>query len=195
MKTVRLEEIRSDLGLSKGDFAEAMGVQSNYYSHILAGKGKSNLRLEHLESLLKRYGVNPAWVMEGIGEKFLNLKEGTGTLIAGHIIPEPPFTDHIDPELLSYFVNAIIVESQLPILGSDLSYAVAVRYGKYYIGKYPNATRDNLDIPALTAGFLTLLQTLQSLVNATFELQAGDKVQVRFGEQYYNFVRPALPDK
>ncbi|MCA0234928.1 MAG: helix-turn-helix domain-containing protein [Bacteroidetes bacterium] len=194
-KNQRLEEIRAELGLNKTEFAEVMGISPHGYQHILAEKGKGNVTLNHVENLLKRYSVNPAWILTGIGEKFLNLKDGTGTLIAGHIIPDPPFADRIDPELLSHLVNAIITESQLPILGSDLSYAVAVRYGKYYIGKYPNATRDNLDIPALTAGFLTLLQTLQSLVNATFELQAGDKVQVRFGEQYYNFVRPALPDK
>ncbi|MBL7779971.1 MAG: helix-turn-helix transcriptional regulator [Saprospiraceae bacterium] len=195
MKTARLEEIREELGLNKSEFADVMGITPHYYYHILAGKGKGNLRIEHLQALLVRYSVNPAWVIEGIGERFLDIKEGTSSLIAGHIIPEPPFSSQIDPDLLDFFVNTVIIESNLPIIGSDLSYAVAVRYGKYYIGKYPDATRENLNIPALTAAFLTLLQTLQSFVNATFELQVGDKVQVRFGEQYYNFVRSSQPDK
>jgi transcriptional regulator with XRE-family HTH domain len=71
MKTDRLEEIRQDLGLSKAQMAELMGIEASYYSHILKGEGKGNLRLEHLERLLNDANVNPLWVMTGEGEKYL----------------------------------------------------------------------------------------------------------------------------
>lgn len=71
MKTDRLEEIRRDLGLSKAQMADLMGIEASYYSHILKGEGKGNLRLEHLERLLNDANVNPLWVMTGEGEKYL----------------------------------------------------------------------------------------------------------------------------
>jgi len=71
MKTDRLEEIRQDLGLNKAQMAELMGIEASYYSNILKGKGKGNLRLEHLERLLNDANVNPLWIMTGEGEKYL----------------------------------------------------------------------------------------------------------------------------
>ena len=62
MKTDRLEEIRRDLGLSKAQMADLMGIEASYYSHILKGEGKGNLRLEHLERLLNDANVNPLWL-------------------------------------------------------------------------------------------------------------------------------------
>ena len=70
-KTSRLEELRLDFGLNKADFADLMGVSKNYYYNILKGDGSSNLRLEHLENLLTKKGVNPAWIMTGQGNKYL----------------------------------------------------------------------------------------------------------------------------
>lgn len=194
-KTSRMEQIRQILGLNKTEFAASMGVTPSYYYNILNGKGASNLRLEHLESLLERHSVNPAWILTGQGEPFLNTRNGSSQWIADHIIPEIPLSVQIDDELLTHLVNSVVAASGLPILSSDLAYGLAVRFGKYYIGKYPDATRDNLDIPSLTASFLTLLQTVQSLVDATFELDQQGKVVVQFGERYYNFVRQAQPGK
>lgn len=71
MKTDRLEEIRQDLGLNKAQMAELMGIEPSYYSNILKGEGKGNLRLEHLERLLNDASVNPLWIMTGEGEKYL----------------------------------------------------------------------------------------------------------------------------
>lgn len=64
-KTSRLEDIRQNLGISRTEMAEAMGIERTYYQHIIAGKGKGNLRLDHLEALLETYGVNPVWVITG----------------------------------------------------------------------------------------------------------------------------------
>lgn len=71
MKTDRLEEIRRDLRLNKAQMAELMGIEASYYSNILKGEGKGNLRLEHLERLLNDASVNPLWIMTGEGEKYL----------------------------------------------------------------------------------------------------------------------------
>ncbi|MCB9315937.1 MAG: hypothetical protein H6569_07355 [Lewinellaceae bacterium] len=51
--------------------AELMGIEASYYSNILKGEGKGNLRLEHLERLLNEASVNPLWIMTGDGEKYL----------------------------------------------------------------------------------------------------------------------------
>lgn len=195
IKTDRLEEVRQVLQLNKTQFAEAMGIKPHYYYHILGGKGNANLRIEHLESLFTKHSVNPAWILTGIGERFLEMKGGVSLLAGDDIIPEPANVDAINQDDVHYLMGKIFTEINLPILTSDLAFFVCERYCKYYIGKYPDATRESLDIPALTAGFLALLQTLQSLVNAAFQLQSEDIVQVRFGQQKYNFVRQVQPGK
>ena len=45
-----------------------MGIDQSYYQHIIAGKGKGNLRLEHIESLVATTGINPLWLLMGEGE-------------------------------------------------------------------------------------------------------------------------------
>ncbi len=194
-KISRMEQIRQQLGLNKTEFAAAMGIGKNYYSNILNENSSNSLRLEHLESLLETHSVNPAWILTGQGEPFLNIRSGASQWIADHVIPDLPLSVQIDEELLTYLVNSVVAASGLPIVSSDLAHSLAVRFGRYYMGRYPDATRDNLDIPALTASFLTLLQTVQSLVDATFELDQQGKVVVRFGERYYNFVRQNQPGK
>lgn len=70
-KTARLEEIRQDLGLNKSQFASVMGVSPHYYYGILKGKGKANLRMEHVERLLEYANTNPVWLLTGEGEKYV----------------------------------------------------------------------------------------------------------------------------
>ena len=70
-KKDRLEQVRAELGLNKTEMAEKMGITQSYYQHIIADKGKANLRLEHLEQLLMSAGVNPLWVLSGEEEMFV----------------------------------------------------------------------------------------------------------------------------
>jgi len=77
-KTERLEEIRQELGLNKSQFARAMGIDPHYYYGILEGKGKANLRMEHVERLLDHANVNPIWVLTGDGAKYINATAGEG---------------------------------------------------------------------------------------------------------------------
>lgn len=193
MKISRLEEIRQELGLNKSQFAQEMGLTLQYYSNIINEKGTSNLRLEHLEALLINRGVNPAWLMSGEGDKFLSV-HNTSEWIAGTIIPDVPVTAVIDEELKIYLTKQVVRFSNLPIAESDLAFSIGLDMCKVYIHKNPNVTRDNADIPALTSAFLVLLQTAQSILSQTFELQ-GDTVEVRFGGRYYSFQRSGQPDK
>lgn len=71
----RLEEIRKHLSLSKGKMAELMGIDQSYYGHILRDDGRGNLRLEHLERLLRIERVNPIWVMTGEGDMILRISQ------------------------------------------------------------------------------------------------------------------------
>lgn len=192
-KTDRLEQIRGRLGLNKTEFADAMGVSNRYYYNILSGAGSGNLRLEHLESLLQRFKVNPAWVLTGEGEMFLEIQDNTTEWISGSIVPDIPITAKIDEELLSYLVNKVAAASGAPMVRDDLGYSLLIRFGRYYIHRSPDATLDNLDIPALTASFLTLLQTVQSMVDAVFELESEGRVVVSFEGRYYNFQRQGRP--
>jgi transcriptional regulator with XRE-family HTH domain len=72
MKTERLEEIRLELGLTKTEMAGMMGISPHYYYNIFNPKSTSSLRMEHLESLMEKAGVNPVWVLTGEGEKYLH---------------------------------------------------------------------------------------------------------------------------
>jgi transcriptional regulator with XRE-family HTH domain len=187
-KIWRLEEIREELGLSKQEFAGCLGIKANYYTHISNANGKGNLRLEHLESLLASKSVNPVWIMTGQGEKYLNLSKAPtqGTVLAGEV-PIAPANGSVDQELLNHFVIEVMRQIQLPLLASDFAYAILLDFGKRYMGKNPDATQQTLDIPGLSAAFLALLQTAQSLIEHRFE-SGEDTIELRFAGQTYRFV-------
>lgn len=88
MKISRLEEIRQELGLNKSQFAQAMGLNLQYYSNIINEKGTSNLRLEHLEALLINRGVNPAWIITGEGEKYLPINGAERPVITAQMLKD-----------------------------------------------------------------------------------------------------------
>ncbi len=195
MKTSRLEEIRAILGMNKTEFASAMGVGANYYYNILKGGGASNLRLEHLESLLEKHSVNPAWIITGKGDRFLDIKEASSGWIAGQIIPEVPDDVEIDAELQGYLVRSVIKELRMPLLASDLAYGLLLRFGRYHIHRHPGVKSDDLDIPSLTAAFLTLLETVEVLMEQVFQLDQAGRVSIQLGQQTYNFVHHGRTDK
>lgn len=99
-KAQRLEEIRADLGLNKTEMAALLGIDQSYYQHILKGKGKGNLRIEHLERLLAQASINPLWVLTGQGHKIIRIsneieweKEPTDEQIdalANYVLEESP---------------------------------------------------------------------------------------------------------
>ncbi len=195
MESSRLEDIRLRLGLKKKAMATAMGIKPTYYSNILAGTGHGNLRIEHLVALKERYNVNPAWILTGSGEPFLTADQNNTEWIAGSAVPDIPDSAVIDDELLAYFIGEVTKQSGMPMVLSDLGYSLCVRFGKYYMHKNPDATRETLDIPSLTAAYVALLQAVQGMVSAVFELESPGKASVFLEGHQYNFVRRSPPGK
>lgn len=193
MKNDRLEEIRRILGLNKTEFAHAMGISSHGYQHILAGKGKGGVTINHLESLFEKHSVNPAWVLLGQGEMFLT--QDKTEWISGSIVPDVPTGFQVDETLLSQLMYKVSMASGLPLVSSDMAYALLLRYCKYYIHKNRDVAPDQWDIAAATAAFLAMTQTLQSMVSATFSLDGPDTVSVRFEGLVYKFQRPPRTGK
>lgn len=175
--------------------ADIMGITPHYYYGIIAENGKANLRIEHLESLLKARNVSPTWILTGEGEMFISHMPSDTEWIAGSAVPDIPDSAIVDDELLAYLIGEVIKESGMPMVLSDLGYSLCVRFGKYYMHKNPDATRETLDIPSLTAAFLALLQALQGMVSAVFELESPGKVSVSLEGHQYNFVRRSPPGK
>lgn len=174
--------------------ADAMGITPHYYYGILAGNGKANLRIEHLESLLQRHNVNPAWVLAGKGDQFLKGEANQHGWIAGHIIPDLPVTAQIDEEKLAFVVGGIMRACGLPMIYGDLAYHVLVKFGKWYIYKNPDVAPEQMDMPALSAAFVASLEAIQSMVTAVFDVEPG-KVSISFEGRTYSFVRLDQPAK
>lgn len=66
----RLKEIRKSLGFTQKQFADSLRLKQGSYSDIERGKvGISGVLLKFL---ITKYRVNPLWLYEGTGDKFLN---------------------------------------------------------------------------------------------------------------------------
>ena len=67
----RLKEIRKNLGFTQKQFADSLGLKQGSYSDIERGKvGISGVLLKFL---ITKYRVNPLWLYEGTGVKFLDV--------------------------------------------------------------------------------------------------------------------------
>ncbi|MDR1914289.1 MAG: helix-turn-helix domain-containing protein [Clostridiales bacterium] len=67
----RILEIMHYQGLSRGKFAEAIGIQSSALSHIENGRNKPSLDVA-VKILQKYEYINPSWLIMGKGEMLLN---------------------------------------------------------------------------------------------------------------------------
>jgi hypothetical protein len=186
-KIERLEYARKSLGLSKGEWATSMGIVSQYYSQILAENGKGNLRLEHLEQLLKSKAINPAWILSGQGSMLLDVKETEW--IEQSVLPDEIGAANADDKKVAKLVGDIIASIGVPVLYSDLSYHLLVRACRQYIGRNPGAAPDHQDTLAVTSAFAAMLESFQSLLDATFELSDQEKLTVAFQGNHYTFRR------
>ncbi len=69
----RLKKIRESLNLKQKDFAHKLEISSPAYSEIEAGKYKPGM--DFLEKLLEHYGVNPYFILLGLGDMFILLED------------------------------------------------------------------------------------------------------------------------
>lgn len=70
----RVKILRKELKLSQGDFAKEIGREQGSISDIERGRNS----VDGIVELLKlRFDVNPEWLKNGIGQKFLENKKAT----------------------------------------------------------------------------------------------------------------------
>lgn len=68
-----IRNIRKQLHMKQKELANNLNISSGYLSEIEAGKKSPGL--EVVDSLLQKYNVNPAYLLTGMGDYFLNMKE------------------------------------------------------------------------------------------------------------------------
>ena len=69
IESKRLRELRKQLGFTQVEFAEKLNIKQGSYSDI--ERGKVGISAHLLKYLIIEYQVNPIWLYEGRGEKFL----------------------------------------------------------------------------------------------------------------------------
>jgi transcriptional regulator with XRE-family HTH domain len=69
-KNLRLKEIRKKLGYTQKEFSGSIGIKQGSYSDI--ERGKVGISANLMKNLISKYRINPAWLYDGEGEKFLD---------------------------------------------------------------------------------------------------------------------------
>lgn len=78
---IRLKSLISSLGITQKEFAYDLGVSPRYISDIINGRA-NNISPEVFYNITKKFGVNPEWILYGIGEMFSGSKEN-GSNVSG----------------------------------------------------------------------------------------------------------------
>jgi len=76
----RIEYTRNFLGLNKSRFSAEIGMKPQTYNNFIGAQG-SKPNVELIVGMLERFSVNPAWLLNGRGEMFLEEEsplDGTG---------------------------------------------------------------------------------------------------------------------
>lgn len=67
----RLKELRVNvLGYSQKEMAKELGIGQSAYSIIEQGT-RSELRMQHVVTLFEKFGINPNWLILGIGKQIM----------------------------------------------------------------------------------------------------------------------------
>lgn len=66
-RVLRLKQLLLDSGLSQSKFAEKAGIRQNNMSEMLSGKRPIGINIANKISI--SFGINPDWLLAGIGEK------------------------------------------------------------------------------------------------------------------------------
>lgn len=170
MKIDRLETLRQEWQLNKTQFAELLGVTVGYYSHILSGNGKGNLRLEHLENLLTKKGVNPAWVMTGEGETFIS--RGTDQQTQNLEEKQPKLIVVSKKDL----IKGIMKTTGLVVIPGDLAYDILDNLVTKTLSNNPDFPRDyGRAIHVLADSWLSMLELVQDILDQEIEFEYGGK--------------------
>ena len=68
-ENIRLKKFRNFLKLNQKEFCEPLNLQQGSYSDI--ERGRSHITFSLLKKMMKRYGLNPLWLLTGKGQMFL----------------------------------------------------------------------------------------------------------------------------
>lgn len=116
-KIDRLELIRIDLQINKTEYANLLGVAQNYYSSMISDNGKGNLRVEHLERLLEKKSVNPAWILSGEGPRFLTPQGGGGAPVTVEAL-RAVLLERMPPNTAGSWLGAVLDAVCVAVVGS-----------------------------------------------------------------------------
>lgn len=65
----RIHQLRTHLGLTQSELADALGVTRSYITHLESGRNSPSYNV--LDSLMDRYAASADWLMRGKGEMIL----------------------------------------------------------------------------------------------------------------------------
>jgi len=68
-ENIRLRKFRNFLKHNQKEFCEPMGLQQGSYSDI--ERGRSQITFNLLKKMMKKFGLNPLWLLTGKGQMFL----------------------------------------------------------------------------------------------------------------------------
>ena len=145
----RIKEIRTELGIKQGEFAEKIGSTQSFLSHAERGRYKPT------ESMLNRMevnsGMNRSWVLTGKGDK-------CGKDYISEITPEPSLKmTKLDLlETIIMYVESYLVEKK-----KKLTPAAKAKFITYYYKHFMNTeTVDAKEVKRIVDGSIDILSTV-----------------------------------
>jgi hypothetical protein len=147
-----------------------LGIKPTYYHQIINGNTSNTLRLEHLENLLEKKGVNPIWVMTGQGDMFLAPKENADQGTSHEQGTEPPVVNK------KATINSIIRYSNIPTFPGDLAYDILDNLVSKTITAQPDfLSQGQSAIEILSLSWLSMLELVQHILDQDIDFQYGEK--------------------
>lgn len=150
-KIKRLEEVRAVFGIKKTAMADLLGIDQSTYFNLL--DGRSNLRLVHIERLMKHSPVvNPYWLLTGEQDMFLSPPDwdwsqappdATVAALYKYVMEQWPPGELSERQKTSLMVACANVMDQNPEVRSFRALSVGVRVYLLYIKRYPRLSVPN----------------------------------------------------
>lgn len=145
----RIKEIRTELGIKQGEFAEKIGSTQSFLSRTEKGRYKPTENMLNLMGV--NYAINREWILTGNGDKF-------GKDYISEITPEPSLKmTKLDLlETIIMYVEGYLVEKN-----KKLTPAVKAKFITYYYKHFMHAeTVDAKEVKRIVDGSIDILSTV-----------------------------------
>ena len=83
----RIEYVRKIRGLNKSKFSSAIGMKPQTYNNFI-GAQRSKPNVELIYGIVEKYGVNPYWLLRGMGPIYSRDAENLATAQGGRSLPD-----------------------------------------------------------------------------------------------------------